>query len=108
RDRARALRLDGEYWSVAYEGDTFRLKDSKGIGYLHRLLASPGVEVHSLDLVMAHLGAPRAASRQGLETGTLGDAGALLDAEAKAAYRERLDDLREELDEAESWGDGER
>jgi hypothetical protein len=35
-------------------------------------------------------------------------AGVLLDVQAKAAYRRRLADLQDELDEAERWHDGER
>ena len=35
----------------------------------------------------------------------LGDAGEMLDAQAKAAYKARLADLQEELDEAESFND---
>jgi hypothetical protein len=35
----------------------------------------------------------------------LGDAGVLLDAEAKAAYRARLEELRAELEEAEGFND---
>jgi hypothetical protein len=35
----------------------------------------------------------------------LGDAGELLDARAKAEYKSRLEDLRAELDEAESFND---
>ncbi|MDQ3936168.1 MAG: transcriptional regulator, partial [Actinomycetota bacterium] len=38
----------------------------------------------------------------------LGDAGALLDPQAKAAYRSRLEELREEVEEAESFNDPER
>jgi non-specific serine/threonine protein kinase len=37
-----------------------------------------------------------------------GDAGEMLDAEAKAAYRARIEELREELDEAERFHDVER
>ena len=37
-----------------------------------------------------------------------GDAGELLDAEAKAAYKARLDDLQEEIDEGEAFNDAER
>ncbi len=37
-----------------------------------------------------------------------GDAGAMLDAEAKAQYKQRLEELREELEEAESFNDPER
>ena len=47
---------------------------------------------------------PVAASELELMQG-LGDAGALLDAEAKSAYRTRLTDIREELSEAERWND---
>jgi len=38
----------------------------------------------------------------------LGDAGEILDAEAKAQYRQRLDNLRVELEEAERFNDLER
>jgi AbrB family looped-hinge helix DNA binding protein len=38
----------------------------------------------------------------------LGDAGPALDAEAKAAYRERLREIRREIAEAEGWNDPER
>jgi hypothetical protein len=38
----------------------------------------------------------------------LGDAGELLDAQAKAEYKQRLEDLRAELDQATEWGDSER
>ena len=39
---------------------------------------------------------------------TPGDAGELLDEEARRSYKDRLDDLRETLAEAESFGDGAR
>ena len=38
----------------------------------------------------------------------LGDAGPMLDAEAKSAYRQRLVDIRSELAEASDWNDLER
>src|SRR5271155_6192988 len=44
------FRKEGEYWTVGYGGKTFRLKDSKGLGYLAHLLRHPGVEFHVLDL----------------------------------------------------------
>ena len=37
-----------------------------------------------------------------------GDAGDILDPEAKAAYRRRLEELEEDLLQAESWNDAER
>ena len=50
----------------------------------------------------------RLVAEPALVVSRLGNAGPTLDAEAKAAYRRRLDDLREELVEAEDWNDPER
>src|SRR6202050_1131529 len=44
------FRKEGEYWTVGYGGKTFRLRDTKGLGYLAHLLRHPGVEFHVLDL----------------------------------------------------------
>lgn len=40
---------EGDYWSVAFEGYTVRLRDLKGLRYLACLLADPGREFHVLD-----------------------------------------------------------
>ncbi len=105
------LRRDGDEWAVAYGRDAFRLRDLKGFAYLVTLLRHPGREFHALDLGGA--GAPSPASgpaiaEAGLVAGDLGDAGELLDAEARAAYKERLADLTEELAEAKTVGDEQR
>jgi hypothetical protein len=44
------LRKEGEYWTIGYSGKAFRLKDSKGLGYLAHLLRHPTAEFHVLDL----------------------------------------------------------
>src|ERR1700745_4325720 len=44
------FRKEGEYWTVRYDRKSFRLKDTKGLGYLAHLLRHPGVEFHVLDL----------------------------------------------------------
>ena len=44
------FRKEGEYWTVGYGGNSFRLKDTKGLGYLAHLLRHPAVEFHVLDL----------------------------------------------------------
>jgi tetratricopeptide (TPR) repeat protein len=102
------FRREGEYWTVAYEGAVVRLRDAKGLRHLARLLAHPGREFHATDLEAA-AGQPAPALPVGTgELGVrpdLGDAGALLDATAKAAYKARLEELREELEEAEGQGD---
>src|SRR5215471_17178160 len=108
------FRREGEYWTVRYEGSVARLKDAKGLRYLARLLADPGREFHATDLEAAASPATRSAPpgvRGGAGIGELrvrpdlGDAGELLDATAKAAYKARLDELQAELDEAERLND---
>src|SRR5690349_11331429 len=47
----------GEFWNIAYEGDSFALKHSKGLAYLVQLLKYPGTEFHVLDLVGIGAGA---------------------------------------------------
>src|SRR5207245_9925629 len=45
------FRKEGEFWTVCCGGNSVRLKDSKGLGYLAHLLRHPAVEFHVLDLV---------------------------------------------------------
>ncbi len=99
-----SLVCEGEYWAVSFAGTTFRLKDSLGIQYLVRLIDEPGREVHVLDLA-----GERAAAGAGInEAIDTGDAGELLDDEARRSYQRRLDDLEEAVAEAESFGDAAR
>jgi tetratricopeptide (TPR) repeat protein len=104
------FRKEGEYWTVGFQKDAFRLKDTKGLQYLARLLAEPGREFHVLDLVGE---GPAASSRPAdgevrSRTDALGAAGALLDPQAKAEYRRRLAELEEELEDAQSMKDADR
>jgi hypothetical protein len=88
-------------WTVKCGEASFRLRDTKGLRYLAELIEHPGVERHVLDLVEladpAH--ANGAAARQ-----RLGDAGPVIDAQAKATYRRRIEQLREEVHDAEAFG----
>jgi tetratricopeptide (TPR) repeat protein len=105
---------EGEYWTIEFGGRTLRVRDSRGMRHLSRLLQAPGQEVHALDLAREDGSRPtpgageRFAQEDQLSGDGLGDAGAALDDEAKAAYRERLTSIREELAEAEAWNDPER
>ena len=102
---------EGDYWTVTFEGRTDRIRDLKGMRYLARLLAEPGREFHVLDLVAAETaggargdpGTTAALSRSGL-----GDAGELLDPQARRAYRRRLAEIDDDLEQAERAGDSER
>ncbi len=86
------LSRDGDHWTVCYEGSSASVRDSKGIGMLARLLDAPDTDVHVLELV-------------GVQTPVDGDAGPMLDAEAQKQYRQRVAELEEELEEAESMAD---
>jgi hypothetical protein len=48
-----AIRREGDVWSFAYDGEVVRLRDSKGVGYVLRLLRHPGVRFHASDLAAA-------------------------------------------------------
>jgi hypothetical protein len=97
------FRREGEYWSISFDGQSFRLRDSKGLRYLALLLAAPGREIHALELVGSDRGG--AAPRRDGPTTAEGDAGEVLDAEAKAAYRRRIAELETEVQEAREWND---
>jgi hypothetical protein len=111
------FRREGDYWTVAYGGETTRLRDVKGLRYLACLLRRPGREVHVLELVREAEGLPTEPARglfsdavveTGLRRSRLDEADRLFDPRAKAAYRRRLHELEEDLEEARSWGDPER
>jgi tetratricopeptide (TPR) repeat protein len=102
-----AFRREGDYWSLAFEGRTVRVRDVKGMHYLARLLADPGRELHVMDLVGLESGGDAAAGRSEpeLESSGPGDAGEMLDARAKEAYRRRLAESEEDIEEARAMGD---
>ena len=107
---AAVFHREGDYWSVEFEKHTTRLRDSKGLQYLARLLANPGREFHVLDLVAAGKAAldmsrDPAGSRLVPDAG---DAGQLLDARAKEAYRRRLAEIDEDIEEARATADVDR
>jgi tetratricopeptide (TPR) repeat protein len=86
-------------WWVVSCGDTrVRLPDTKGLRYLAELLGNPGVERHALDLVDQVEGVTTAAVA--VDRRHLGDAGEILDGQARAAYRRRIEVLRSEIAEA--------
>jgi tetratricopeptide (TPR) repeat protein len=111
------FRGEGDYWTIAYEGKTARLKDAKGLHYIAYLLAHPGQEIRALDLVTRIGGggeepletaSAKDFARSDTVAGNLGHAGEVLDAQAKAAYGRRLKELREELEEARELGNEQR
>jgi hypothetical protein len=105
---AGTFRREGEYWTIAYEGESVRMKDSKGLGYLARLLERPGIEIHAVDLASVGGNGATPAQLAELSIGADAGAGPALDDVAKNAYRERIDELRADIAQAEEWNDPER
>ena len=90
------MAAEGDVWVITHAGRVLRLRASRGLAMLARLVAEPAREFHVLDLGGGGAGGP------GVDTG---DAGPLLDAEARAAYRDRYQDLEEAIAEAEADND---
>ncbi len=109
---AASLRREGEFWTVTFGGRTCRMRDSKGLAYIAFLLRHPGRPLHVTEVV--HLGnaasSGSAAGRPRFDESTavrrgLGDAGGALDQQAKAAYKQRYEELEASLDEARQFND---
>lgn len=96
RPETATLTREGRWWEVSIGGRSVRIADTKGMRYLADLVASPGVERHALDLVDRVEGV----SDSGIDRRRLGDAGPILDGNARAAYRHEIERLRSEIDEA--------
>lgn len=91
---ALAFVREGEYWTIG-GGRRFRLRDSRGLGYLARLITQPGRELHAVDLASDGRTTVRR-DRTML---------APLDPEARRAYAERIFDLEASIDDADADGD---
>ncbi|WP_370942395.1 AAA family ATPase [Amycolatopsis sp. cg5] len=95
------FRREEAVWKLTFEGVTAHLPDAKGLRDLHFLLSSPGSDIPAVRLLDPDGGEEVvAAKRLG------GDA--MLDDEAKAQYKRRLDQLDAEIDEATRLGDDDR
>jgi hypothetical protein len=102
-----------DYWTIRYHGHAAFLKDSRGIHCLALLLRYPGREFHVSELLacLILMGAPTplpaVTANRRLRDASAGfsDAGPVLDAQAKAEYKRRLKDLRQEVEEAGRFND---
>ena len=93
-------------WPI--RGREIRIRDSKGLRDLHALLARPGTAVAALDLAAAP-GGHRAGASAGPDVlHPPSDTGEVIDAQARAAYRQRLSELDEAAAEADAAADIER
>jgi hypothetical protein len=81
------------------------MKDAKGLHYIASVLRHPGQDLHVMDLLAHGGGGDAHAGGTDTVAAGLGDAGEMLDAQAGAEYRRRLEDLRAELEEATQYND---
>jgi hypothetical protein len=100
RSQAPTLVREGDVWSVRHGAATFRVRHVRGLEMLAILLARPERPFPAIELDLSREGAAAAAGA--------GDAGEVLDARARDAYRRRAADLEAELAEAEGFHDAAR
>jgi len=108
------FRPEGDYWTVSYHDTTCRLKETRGFHFIAQLLQHPQHETHVLTLVTlsddvnsetAEVHSFHDSNFSNDHRKGLSDAGEMLDPQARAAYKQRLSELREELDEAQRFHD---
>lgn len=95
--RAGVFRREGDVWLLGLDGVPVRLRDTKGLADIARLLAYPNREAHVAELlgITGEMGLRPAADHR-------------IDQQAIVAYRARLADLATEQDDAEAMHDVER
>lgn len=105
-----ALVREGEYWSLTYAVTVSRVKHSKGLHDIARIIAAGGRGVAAVDLVgdEPRVAALRPAGASQLGLAPEGDAGDVLDAAARVQYRARLVDLEADIADADTANDPER
>jgi hypothetical protein len=84
-------------WSVGPPGEARMLPDMKGLHYLRALVQRPCADITALEMSAMAAGHGAVVAEAG--------AGERLDRRALTAYRNRLREIDEELDEAKSWND---
>ena len=85
-------------WEIGRAGQVSTVRDMKGLHYLRLLLQRPHVDVPALalsDAVAGHPGRPAGDS----------SLGPVIDRAAATSYRQRLAEIDQEIDEAQSWAD---
>lgn len=93
--RHGTLTRSGNIWQLRVGSESASLTHVTGLEQIARLLCAPGIEIAADDL-------------NGTQPSPDNDVGPALDTRAKREYRQRINDLRADIDEAERWADPER
>ncbi|MGE0684242.1 MAG: hypothetical protein AB7P69_25455, partial [Candidatus Binatia bacterium] len=111
------FRREGEYWTLVFEGESCRMRDTRGLHYLAQLLYHPHEELHVLRLVTGEKSSTDITQQAALglqwvddpadarHASSFTDLGDLLDSQARAAYRRRIEDVQAEMEEAGRFHD---
>jgi non-specific serine/threonine protein kinase len=100
--------LQNDYWIIRYQGRAAFLKSTRGLGCLAVLLREPGREFHVSELIeRLAIVSTEVVGNGGVTTGLCGGI-PVLDAQAKAQYKRRINELRQDLNEAERLNNPER
>jgi hypothetical protein len=103
--RSAAFILQGEYWTVRFEGHTANIKQSCGMRYMAQLLRNPGREFHVCQMHNHLTEFDRTAEALG-DKGMLQNRASLqagipvMNSQAKVEYKQRISELRSDLAEA--------
>jgi hypothetical protein len=102
--------LQNDYWIIRYHGQGALLKSTRGLHYLAALLRNPGREFHVRELLARPIDAstPAAVAAKGRVTRRLYAGVPVLDVRAKVEYERRINDLRQDLNQAERFNDLQR
>ncbi len=93
------FRNKGQFWELAFEGKPISVRATKGVAYIAELLRSPGREIFVAELFGA---------ANGMTTVPIGSSGEIIDRTALRGYRDRAEDLRDQLAEADKNNDSGR
>lgn len=89
--RTGVFRRLGDVWQVGFDDELVSVRAAKGMVDIHRLLGSPGREIHCLELAGG-----------GVEEGGTGPQ---LDETARRAYEDRVRELQADIDDADAAHD---
>lgn len=87
-----SMSFDGSLWTISFAGTTVTMKDAKGLRDIAQLVRNANTEINAAELVGA------------TDEARLG-ADLTLDAQARRAYRARIDALEDAIERADRSGD---
>ena len=112
------FRREGDSWIVGYDDGEVFLKDAKGLRYIAFLLRYPKQEFHVLRLIQEVVGTASVEkgeivdgmgkeqlAKEGLSISSLGESDEVIDAKALSSYKRQIEDIIEDIQEAEDNSD---